>query len=96
MLKMLFQPKDIVNRAREGVENSFYASLNGPPRGIKLNDPMLVRDTGLIFAGSGTIMPQRKEPSPFWSKIDQFQHIENMVSQRPPNPWGNFSNLRFW
>lgn len=90
MLNMLFGPSEIVQRAREKVDDSFYASLNGPPQAPRAPHGTLIGglNTGLpvSFNGSGVLMPfnVRKEPSVFWRKIDQFQHIQDRVSGRRP------------
>jgi len=88
MLNMLFGPSEIVQRARDKVDASFYASLEGPPQLPQVGTMIGGRATGtpVSFNGSGLLMPfnARKEPSVFWRKIDQFRHIEDRVAERRP------------
>ena len=72
---LLFEPQEIVNKIKCRVDESFYATINGPKPTGNLN----------TINGSGFIMPMRQEPSVFWSKIDQFRRIEDRLAQRP-NP----------
>lgn len=97
---MLFQPLDVMTRVKQKVEDSFYAKLNGEPPHQKLTEPMFLAGTGplpITVGMSGVIMPfnVRKEPVPFHRIVDQFHHIEDRVSERPPIGF-LINNLRFF
>ncbi len=79
----VFNPDEIVQRVRSHVDDSFYATLNKPPH-RDIGEPLMLAGTGPISMvnASGMIFAERKEPRPFHSVVDQFQHIEDRISER--------------
>jgi hypothetical protein len=87
MLKFLFKPSDVLNKAKENLQVQFLNAID-PPKPIP-NPPR-----GLV-ASSGVFFQPRPEPPQFWRIIDAFTEVENRIAEREPFNWDSWAIPRW-